>query len=95
MVEKFNKKYASLLNESEKKIFKLIINSKEEDRGDIFKTSIYECVELLDLKLNEDCTIDEKDKLLRVKDKLLRFKYNPNDFISEMTKITVLKNSLL
>ena len=94
MVEKFNEKYVDLLSESEKDIFKLVTNSDSNGKMEFYQNNVTECVDLLNLKLNEDCTIEEKDKYLRVKDKLLRYKYNEDTFISEITKITSLKKTL-
>ena len=91
-IQKFNEKYSNI-TEGEKKIIKSIIDINA-NREEIFKNSINECVELVNNNLTE-CTIDEKDKLLQVKDKLLRMVYNKDEFISEMIKIITLKNNLI
>ena len=51
-------------------------------------------MDLIDVQLNE-CTIDEKNTLLQVKDKLLRYQYNSDNFTSEMSKINYLKTTLI
>lgn len=94
MVEKFNNKYLGLLSELERKAVKLMINGKDEDRQEFFKSSVTECIDLVNTRLNEECTIDEKEKYLQVKDKLLRYQYDADAFMSEISKITFLKNTL-
>lgn len=94
MIEKFNEKYKDKLSESEKKAFKIITNGSEEDKQELYRNTINECIDLINNKLNEECTIQEKDKFLQVKDKLLRYEYNSEKFISEITKIVYLKDTL-
>jgi len=94
MVEKFNNKYMDKLSETERKTFKTIQSGSEEDRQSLYKGTIIECIDLINNKLDEECTIQEKDKYLQVKDKLLRFNYIPENFVSEMSKIAYLKDTL-
>jgi|DEB0MinimDraft_12_1074336.scaffolds.fasta_scaffold00025_6 hypothetical protein len=90
---KFNEKYSNL-TELEKKVIKLSINGSDSDKKELYSTTIIECVDLIDVQLNE-CTIDEKNTLLQVKDKLLRYQYNSDNFTSEMSKINYLKTTLI
>jgi hypothetical protein len=91
-VQKFNEKYSNI-DESEYKILKTIIESTEDGKKDIFKSSITECVDLIDEQLKES-DIETKDKLLKVKDKLLRMSYNEESFIEDVKKIVELKKDL-
>jgi|AntRauTorckE6833_2_1112554.scaffolds.fasta_scaffold00302_31 hypothetical protein len=93
MIEKFNKKY-STVSESEKKVIRTIINGDESQKKDLYKTTIRECLDVINTKLKEECSIEEKDTFLRVKDKVLRYDYNPETFISEMTELSYLKETL-
>ena len=54
---------------------------------------IYVVGDLIDNQLKE-CTIEQKDTLLQVKDKLLRSKFNSDTFASEMSKINYLRTTL-
>jgi hypothetical protein len=94
LIKKFNETYNGTLNESEKRVFKAVTTGGEEDRKELYTTMIRECIELVNEQLKE-CNIDEKDKLLQVKDKLLRFNSNKETFISEISKIVNLKGSLI
>ena len=94
MVEKFNDKYDDKLNESEKLVFNAVTKGTEVKRKELFITSITECIDLVNQHLTE-CSIDEKDKLLQVKDRLLRLSFTDDNFVSEMTKIIDLKNNLI
>jgi hypothetical protein len=94
MIEKFNEKYVGKLSETERKTFKVIQSGNEKEKQELYKGTILECIDLINLKLNEECTIQEKDKYLQVKDKLLRFTYDPDKFVSEMSKIAYLKDTL-
>jgi len=94
LIKKFNERYKDKLNESEIKVFKIATRGTEEDRKELYGTMVLECIDLVNAQLIE-CSIEEKDKLLQVKDKLLRFKYNKDGFISEISKIVNLKGNLI
>jgi hypothetical protein len=91
-IDRFNKKYSNLAPE-EYTLLKSIIESNNTGKEDMFKNTLNECVELIDKKLIES-DIDTKDKLLKVKDKLLNMSYNEETFIGDVTKIIELKNNL-
>ena len=93
MVEKFNNKYNNL-TEIEKSVIASVIKGSDIEREELYTNTIRECVDLVNEQLME-CTIDEKDKLLQVKDKLLRFKYNEANYISEISNIVGLKSNLI
>ncbi len=93
MIDKYNEKY-STLEESDRKILKSIIDSNDDDMKKMYSVTIRECINLIDVKLKES-DLDSKDKLLRVKDKLLNDKLEINeDFISKISKLVDLKNNL-
>lgn len=92
-VETFNTKYDSL-DEGDKKILKTLIDSTDEEKIDVYKTMVRECIELINAKLIE-ADIDTKDKLLMVKDKLLNDKPVTTDtFITQISKLVELKERL-
>lgn len=93
MVEKFNSKYDNL-TEIEKLVIESVIKGSEVEREELYTNTILECVDLVNEQLSE-CSIDEKDKLLQVKDKLLRFKYNEDNYITEISNIVGLKGNLI
>jgi hypothetical protein len=95
MVEKFNEKYAEKLSETERKAFKVILEGTEEEKKELYNGTLRECIDLVNETLNQECTIDEKEKFLQVKDKLLRFEYNTENYVSEMSKIAYLKSILI
>lgn len=93
MVDKYNEKY-STLDESEKKILKALIDSTDEEKKSVYSTTLRECIDLIDAKLNTN-DLNAKDKLLRVKDKLLNDKQEINeDFSKHMGKLAELRNTL-
>ena len=96
MVDKYNEKYSSL-DESEKEILKTLIDSDDDKKKEIYSSTIRECISLINEKLN-GADLDTKDRLLRVKDKLLNDKQDINEnfelFISKLVELrTDLKNS--
>jgi hypothetical protein len=93
LVEKYNEKYSDL-DETEKKVIKLIIESTNEEKIEYYKNIKNECIDLIDLKLKES-DIETKDSLLKVKDKLLRetIKLDEN-YPKSLTKLLDLKNTL-
>jgi Tol biopolymer transport system component len=93
MVEKYNQKY-STLDESEKQILKVLIESTDEQKKEVYGKVVRECIDLINEKL-EGSDLETKDKLLRVKDRLLNDKQEINeDFIKNISKIIDLKNTL-
>ena len=93
MVDKYNEKY-STLDESERQILKALIDSDDEKKKEVYSVTLRECIDLIDVKLVES-DLDAKDKLLRVKDKLLNDKQVVNeDFFKNISKLVELKNSL-
>jgi TRAP-type C4-dicarboxylate transport system substrate-binding protein len=93
MVDKYNEKYASL-DESERKILKTLIDSTDEEKKEVYSNTIRECIAFIDEKL-DTTDLNAKDKLLRVKDKLLNDKQDINeDFIKNISKIVELRSNL-
>ena len=93
MVDKYNEKYSSL-DESERKIIKVLVSSTNEEKIDIYSSVLKECIELINNKLG-GADLESKDKLLRVKDKLLNDTKDINeDFIKNISKLNELRHTL-
>lgn len=93
MVDKYNEKYSGL-DESERKILKIVIESTDEEKKTVYSNTIRECIDLINEKLVES-DLDTKDKLLRVKDKLLNDTQDINEeFIGKISKLIELRTSL-
>lgn len=93
MVEKYNEKY-STLDESEKEILKSLIDSNSEKKKEVYTNTVRECIDLINEKLTES-DLDTKDRLLRVKDKLLNDKLEINeDYAKNISKLVELRTSL-
>jgi hypothetical protein len=94
MVDKYNEKYASL-DESEKQVLKVLIDSTDEEKKEVYSSTLRECINLINEKLDTN-DLEAKDKLLRVKDKLLNDKQEINeDFFKNISKLVELKNNLI
>ena len=95
MVEKYNTKYANV-DESELKIIKSLMNSSDDDKSTIYEETKRECLDLINVQLiEENITLETKDKLLKVKDKLLNDKMNVNeDYLTNISKLIELKSKL-
>ena len=92
-VNKFNNKYENI-SEEEKSIIKNILNGNEEDKKETYTNLKNECIDIIDNRLNENSDLDLKDKLLKVKDKLLRTSFNEETFPTDIDSIYNLKNSV-
>ena len=90
---RFNLKYADI-NEGEKDIIKTILNGNEEDKKGVYETLKTECIDIIDNRLNEEIDLDLKDKILKVKDKLLRMSYNPDEYVKDINSVYELKKSV-
>lgn len=91
-VEKFNEKYSEL-SEEEKIVLKSLVEGGDDVKKETFTTLVRECIDLVDVKLAES-DLDTKDKLLKVKDKLLRMEYVNESFITDIGKVMNLKFDL-
>lgn len=96
MVNKFNERYNEL-SESEREIFKTILESTDENREELYSNSIKECLDLVNNKINSDETRGELElyqSLLALKENLLNRKYIKESFENDIIKIIELKESL-
>ena len=93
MVDKYNEKYATL-SEDDKKILKVLIESTEEEKKEVYAKILRECIDLINGRLDES-DLDAKDKLLRVKDKLLNDRQAiGEDFDKDLSKLIELRGNL-
>ena len=90
---RFNLKYQDI-TEGEKEIIKTILNGNDEDKENTYTKLKNECVDIIDNRLNENVDLDLKDKLLKVKDKLLRMTFNPDEYVKDINNVYELKNSV-
>lgn len=94
LVNKFNSKYSEL-DESTRNIIKVTLNGSEEDRLNLFNSTLKECVEMVNNKLKESINdLELKDKLLQTKERLLEMSFNKETYIENLTKLVELKNNL-
>lgn len=91
-VDKFNERYSEL-NEDEKDVLKRIIESDDEGKKEIFESLSRECIDLVDQNLVES-DIETKEKLLQVKDRILRLEYDSNSFVTDVSRLIELKGDL-
>ena len=92
-VNKFNDKYSNI-SESEKGIIKTILNGNDNDKEETYNTLKRECIDIIDNRLTESSDVDLKDRLLRVKDKLLNMDFDNENFINDINKVYDLKESV-
>tara|TARA_Y100000589_G_C27184975_1_gene642288 strand:- start:2398 stop:3165 length:768 start_codon:yes stop_codon:yes gene_type:complete len=90
---RFNLKYQDI-TEGEKEIIKTILNGNDEDKKEVYNNLKTECIDIIDKKLNENVDLDIKDKLLKVKDKLLRMTYSSDEYVKDINNVYELKNSV-
>lgn len=92
IVDKFNEKYSDI-TESEKKILKAIFESNLEAKQSIFIDTKNECISLVDSLINESDE-DTKNKLVKVKDKVLAMEYVEESFVNDIERIINLTSDL-
>jgi len=94
MLGKFNEKYGSL-DEADRKILSMLINSSLDEKKDFYSTIASECIALIDSMLKES-TEDTKGKLLQAKEKLTQtVELNEDNFTTKVYKLIELKNNLI
>lgn len=94
MVDNYNERYSEL-NESEKEILKVLIESTDDEKNIVYNKIKKECLELVNENLKE-ADLNTKDKLLQVKEKLLNDAVQIDEnFFKNVSKLVDLKASLL
>jgi hypothetical protein len=91
-VNTFNEEYKDL-NESEKTLISMLIDSTPEEKNNFIKEMNAECLTLINSRLTES-DINAKEKLLSVKERLLNQKYNDESFNTDVIKLIQLKDTL-
>ena len=91
-VDKFNSKYQDL-DETTMQLVKSILESDEEGRKSIFSDTRQDCIKLVNERL-EESDLEDKEKLLSVKEKLLGMEFVTENQIEDITKLIDLKNTL-
>lgn len=94
ILSKFNQKYSDKLDESEKKIFKTIVSTKEEDKKELYENLKKDCLTLTNSFLKESIDSTTKEKLLTVKETLLEESFNKDNFIEDVIRFIDLKETL-
>jgi TRAP-type C4-dicarboxylate transport system substrate-binding protein len=93
LVGGFNDKY-STLNENDKKTLKTLIESSDDDKKELYSKTLKECLALVNKRL-ETNDVELKEKLLKVKEKLLSENLESNEDIEKkLIKIADLTNIL-
>jgi len=94
LVNKFNSKYSDL-DEGSKNLIKVLLNGGENEKTELFNSTLKECVELVNNKLKESYSdLELKDKLLQTKERLLEMSFNNETYIENLTKMLELKDNL-
>ncbi len=93
MVDKYNEKYATL-DESEKRVLKALIDSTDEEKKEVYTSTLNECLTLINEKLDTTDLV-VKEKLLKVKERLLGDKQVVDeDFNKNISKLVELRSNL-
>lgn len=93
LVGSFNDKY-STLNENDRKTLKVLIESSDDDKKELYSKTVKECLALVNKRL-ETNDVELKEKLLKVKEKLLSENIESNEDIEKkLIKIADLTNIL-
>lgn len=94
LVNKFNSKYAEL-DENTKRLIKVSLNGSEEEKIELFNSTLKECIELVNNRLKESQSdLELKDKLLQTKERLLSMSYENDSYSDNLAKLVELKNNL-
>ena len=94
LANKFNSKYSDL-DEGVKNLIKVSLNGGENEKNELFNSTLKECVELVNNKLKESTNdLELKDKLLQTKERLLDMSFNQQTYIEDLAKLLDLKENL-
>ena len=98
MVENFEKKYNSLLNEEEKDFVKEIMNfkkgEKDEKKEKLFNRFKNECLNTIN-KLISESDSDDKEGLLAIKEQIMEKEYCAETLVRDMAKLLEIRDILM
>lgn len=98
MVENFEKKYNSLLNEEEKNFVKEIMDfkqgEKDEKKEKLFNRFKNECLNTIN-KLISEADSDEKEGLLAIKEQIEEKEYCAETLVKDMAKLLEIRDILM
>lgn len=95
MVKNFNERYSDVLNEDEIKIFKIVSNGTEDEQINLFEELKKECISTTNEYLKEEnILVEDKEKLLNVKETLLEQKFSKENLIDDIITLIELKETL-
>lgn len=98
MVENFEKKYNSLLNEEEKNFVKEIMDfkqgEKDEKKEKLFNRFKNECLNTINNLISEADT-DEKEGLLAIKEQIMDKEYCAETLVKDMAKLLEIRDILM
>lgn len=96
LIDKFNEKYESSLNEEEKKIFETITSSNSvDDKKSIFEEIKKECLTLTNELLKENIEVEVREKTLLVKERLLEQTFSEGEYVRDIVSLNKLKKTLI
>ncbi len=96
LIDKFNEKYESSLNEEEKKIFETITSSNSvNDKKSIFEEIKKECLALTNELLKENIEVEVREKTLLVKERLLEQTFSEGEYMRDIVSLNKLKKTLI
>lgn len=96
LIDKFNEKYESSLNEEEKKIFETITSSNSvDDKKSIFEEIKKECLALTNELLKENIEVEVREKTLLVKERLLEQTFSEGEYVRDIVSLNKLKKTLI
>lgn len=96
LIDKFNEKYESSLNEEEKKIFETITSSNSvDDKKSIFEEIKKECLILTNELLKENIEVEVREKTLLVKERLLEQTFSEGEYVRDIVSLNKLKKTLI
>jgi hypothetical protein len=90
-VDKFNEKYADLTEDEHKVLNVILENDNIEAKEKVFNETVRACIDSVNDRMKESTS---KEKLLDVKDKLLRTSFVNETFSDEIVKLLDLKRTL-
>jgi hypothetical protein len=98
MVENFEKKYNSLLNEEEKNFVKEIMDFKQGEKNEkkekLFNKFKNECINTIN-KLISESSDDDKDGLLAIKSQIIEKEYCAETLVKDMAKLLEIRDILM
>lgn len=97
IINEYNMKYSSELNDEEKELIKEIFSSPEQKtqrKESLFNNLKNECIEIVNNLINEETNDSDKEGLITIKEGIIKMQYQNESLVKDIAKLLEMREVL-